>query len=180
MTNLSTMAHSTSDRVLGLRAEPRAVQWAVVKGTQAAPILEADGRSEAPKSFDEPAALSWMRQQVLDLVATYAPTAVGVRFAEHFRPGGRQSASNREADSKRSRMEGVVLEAAHSRNLPILAGSLATISSRLHTRKAKDYIDSASVRGLDLSDVPKPRREAVLVAIAQLPESSAETTGDVK
>lgn len=48
---------------LGVRAEPRCLHWAIVEGTQAAPILKAHDKAEAPAAFAEPAALSWFRSR---------------------------------------------------------------------------------------------------------------------
>jgi len=45
------------------------------------------------------------------------------------------------------------------------------ISGRLGTKKAKKYIDSNELRGLDLSKIPTLAREAVLIAVAALPEN---------
>jgi hypothetical protein len=44
-------------KVLGLRAEPRAIHWALVSGSVAVPILEDHDKAEAPASFDEAAAI---------------------------------------------------------------------------------------------------------------------------
>ena len=148
--------------VLGVRAEPRGFHWAVVEGTQRAPILTAHDKAATPASFEEPEALAWVRSRVLHVIDTYHPVAVAVRYPE---PISRSSNSARQ----RCRVEGVVLEAAASRRLPILTGPLATIAAKLRTRKPKTYIETGTLRGLDLSSVPASGREAVLIAVAQLP-----------
>lgn len=150
--------------ILGVRAEPRSLHWAVVEGMQNAPILTASDKAEAPGAYDEPAALSWFRARLLHLIDTYHPVAVGVRYPE---PSGR--GGNRDSARQRSRVEGVILEAANARGLPVLTGALTTIAAKLGTKKAKKYVDDAELRGLDLSSLPLPRREAVLVAVALLP-----------
>jgi hypothetical protein len=53
--------------------------------------------------------------------------------------------------------------------LKVTIGALAMISGKLGSQ-AKKYIDSGELRGLDLSKIPPPAREAVLVAVASLPE----------
>jgi hypothetical protein len=158
---------------LGVRAEPRSLHWAVVEGTQTAPIIKAHDKADAPAAFDEPAALAWFRSRMLHLIDTYHPVAVGVRYPE---PAGR--GGNRDSARERSRVEGIVLEAAHSRGLPVLTGALATISKQLGTKKAKRYIDDGDLRGLDLTSLPVPRREAVLVGVAQLPVGSPEQASE--
>lgn len=159
--------------MLGVRAEPRTLHWAIVEGTQDAPILTANDKAEAPAAYDEPSALSWFRARVLYLIDTYRAAGVGVRYPE---PSGR--GGNRDSARQRSRVEGVVLEAAHSRGLPVLTGALTTIAAKLGTKKAKKYVDDAELRGLDLSSLPPPRREAVLVAVAQLPEGVARAESE--
>jgi Holliday junction resolvasome RuvABC endonuclease subunit len=161
------MSESTSNNhILGLRAEPTALHWAIVEGTRSEPILKAHDRAVAPASYGEPAALAWIRSRVLHLIDTYRPDAVGVRFQESFGPGG-----NKASARQRSRVEGVVLEASHSRGLKVLTGTLSTIGAKLGTKHAKKYVDEAELRGLDLSKLPRQAREAVLIAVAQLPEN---------
>jgi hypothetical protein len=155
--------------ILGIRAEPRAVHWAVVEGTQRAPIVKGHDRAAAPASYEEPAALSWFRERVLHLIDRFHPTAVGVRFPEAIGIGGARNSAR-----ERSRVEGVVLEAAHARGLRVLTGSLATIAAKLGTKKAKKYVESNEFRGVDLTALPAPRREAVLIAIAQLPRDAID------
>ena len=132
-----------------------------------APVLIDHDKAEAPASFEEPAALSWFRTRVLLLIDTHRPVGVGVRFPESFGRSG-----NRDASRRRCRVEGVVLEAAHSRGLAVLTGALATIGAKLGTKKPKKYIESAELRGLNLSSLPDQRIEAVLIAVAQLPGST--------
>jgi hypothetical protein len=163
------MADEQIHFVLGVRAEPRSFHWAVVEGTQARPIIKAHDKADAPAGFEEHAALGWFRSRMLYLIDTYHPIALGVRYPEPTGRGG-----NRDSARQRSRVEGVVLETAHSCGLSVLTGALSTISKRLGTKGAKRYIESAELRGLDLSSLPVERREAVLVAVALLPAEGAE------
>ena len=160
-------------RTIGLRAEPRVLHWAVVEGTQDQPVLIAHDKAETPAAYEEAAALSWFRRRVFHLIDTYVPMAAGIRFPEPSARGG-----NKDSAKQRSRVEGVLLEAVHSRGLTIVTGALTTIAAKLGTRKAKKYIDDAELRGIDLSRLPPPRREAVLVGVAALgePPSSEEET----
>jgi hypothetical protein len=67
-------------------------------------------------------------------------------------------------------VEGVLLEAAASRQLVIATGALATIAKGLGTTttEAKASLSAEEFRGVDLKRVPAPRREAILVAISAL------------
>jgi hypothetical protein len=52
--------------------------------------------------------------------------------------------------------------------LKVTIGALAMISGKLGSQ-AKKYVDSDELRGLDLSKIPLPSKEAILVAVAALP-----------
>lgn len=150
-------------KVLGVRAEPAMLHWAVVEGTATAPILVAHDKAAAPVNLDEANALHWYRSRVQHLLQEYGVTAVAVRSAESF---GRRG--NTDADRKRARIEGVLLEVAASKSLPATASALKTIGGNLGTKSAKDYLDNDDLRGLDWSRLNANRREAVLVAAAAL------------
>jgi hypothetical protein len=154
-------------QALGFRAEAQQVYWAVVEGTRDEPILVAHDKVAAPVGLNEAPALSWYTDRVRLLVNTYKPDAAGVRFAE---PNAR--GSNKEGARRRSRIEGVLLQAIDSSGLGVTTGALAKISARLGTKKAKNYVDTGKLRGLDLSKLPTPAREAILVAVAALPENA--------
>jgi hypothetical protein len=151
-------------RILGFRAEARQIHWAVVEGTRNAPILVAHDDAAAPVNLDEAPALSWYSGRVKHIVETYKPVAAAIRTAESVARGG-----NKEGARRRLRIEGVLLQTMDSCGLRAIIGALAMISGKLGSR-AKKYIDSGELRGLDLSKIPPPRREAVVVAVASLPQ----------
>jgi len=152
-------------RILGLRAEPKAVTWAVVDGTREQPLVHASDRAAAPLTYNEPSALGWYRERILQLIDTYSPSGVSIREAESMSRG-----AGKDAAKRRSRLEGVLMEAAHSRRIPVLFGQLRTISAELGTKRAKQYLETGEFRGVDLSTVGDKAREAILVAAAQLPQ----------
>ena len=154
-----------SDFVLGFRAEPACIHWALVSGSIDVPVLENHDNASAPLNQTEAQQLTWYRDRVLLLIDTHRPRKVAVRFAESFRPGGAKTDSGR-----RSRIEGVILEAANSVKLPVVTGALKTISSKLGSQSAKKYLESDDLRGLDWSGISKNSREAILVAVAGLGE----------
>jgi hypothetical protein len=156
-------------RVIGFRAEPRLIHWAVLDGTQKHPTIHAQDKINAPASADESAILGMFRERARHLFTTYTPDAVGIRSAELSARG-----SNKDGPRRRLRVEGVLLEASHSWNLPVTMGALGTISSKLDTKRAKKYLESGQFRGLDLKSLPGARREAVLVAVGLLSKGDDE------
>jgi hypothetical protein len=150
-------------RALGFRAEPERVSWAVVEGHLDAPVLVAADDFEAPRHQTEEAqSLSWYRDRVRQLIEQYNPARAGVRFAEMI---GR---SKGDSLRRRSRLEGVLLEAVNSKSIPVFGGALNTISKHLGTKKAKHYLETDEVRGLDWTKYNKNTREAILVAVSAL------------
>ena len=51
-------------QVLGFRAEPKGIHWAVVEGTRRVPILVKCGNAAAPVNLAEASALSWYSGRV--------------------------------------------------------------------------------------------------------------------
>ncbi len=157
-------------RVLGIRAEPNSINWAVVEGTVTQPILVQAQNASAPTSYDEAACLGWYRDRILLIIDQLQVDRLAVRYPEPF--GGRAGTlvAVQDSNRRRCRIEGVVLEAAHSRNKGVRTGALTTISSSLGTRSAKKYLDNDDLRGLDWSEYrDKNLREAILAAVAALP-----------
>jgi hypothetical protein len=151
------------ERVLGFRAEPKQIHWAVVEGTQLVPILVAHDVAAAPVNLSDAPALTWYCDRVKHIIKAYAPALATVRTAESVARG-----ANKDGPRRRLRIEGVLLQTADSCGLKVTIGALAMISGKLGSQ-AKKYIESGELRGLDLSEIPLPSREAVLVAVAALP-----------
>ncbi|MGD1211288.1 MAG: hypothetical protein ABR973_08040 [Candidatus Acidiferrales bacterium] len=152
------------ERVLGFRAEAKEVHWAVVEGTRNAPILVARDAAAAPVTLDDAPALSWYSNRAKFIVETYKPVGAAIRTAESI------ARTNNSGARRRLRIEGVLLQTIDSLGLKVILGALAMISGKLGSQ-AKQYITSGEFRGLDLSKIPPPAREAVLVAVALLPEA---------
>lgn len=136
----------------------------MVEGTRSSPRLIAHDSAAAPVSLAEAPALSWYSNRVRLVVERYKPDAATIRAAESVARG-----SNKEGARRRSRIEGVLLQTIDSCGLKATIGALAMISGKLGTQ-AKKYIESGDFRGIDLSEIPSASREAVLVAVAALPE----------
>ena len=150
-------------RALGFRTDGKQLHWAIVEGTQDAPILVAHEKAAAPINLDEAPALTWYSTRVRHIVQTYKPSIAMVRSVEPTARG-----SNKEGARRRLRIEGVLLHTIDSCGIMATIGALATISGKLGTQ-AKKYVASGELRGLDLSKVTPLSREAVLVAVAALP-----------
>jgi hypothetical protein len=153
------------NRALGFRAEPKQIHWAIVEGARRAPIVIAYDSAAAPVNLDEAPALSWYTSRVKLIVEQYRPVVAMIRTAESVARG-----NNKDGPKRRLRLEGVLLQTIDSCGLKVSIGALATISGRLGGH-AKKYIDSGEFRGLDLSKIPLPAKEAILVAVAALPQS---------
>lgn len=155
----------TMSCILGIRAEPSSFHWAVVKGNQRQLILHASAREEAPSSFSEAESLAWVRNRVLFILDTYKPEKVAVRYPEPTAQG-----ANKNSAKERSRVEGVVLEAASSKNLAVVTGAMNTFGKFSNSRSPKDDLASAEFRQLDWSKYKDSKaREAIYVAASLLP-----------
>jgi hypothetical protein len=140
------------------------VHWAITEGSLQAPILIAVEMAEAPASYDEGQALVWYRDRMRFIIDQFKPRVVAIRYPE---PIGKSRGTD--AAHRRSRVEGVVLEAASSNNLKTITGAFATISKNLGSGSAKKYLEEKELRGLDWSEHSKNQREAILVAASVLP-----------
>jgi Holliday junction resolvasome RuvABC endonuclease subunit len=156
--------YGAGPKALGFRAETSAVNWAVVEGSAEVPILTAADQAAAPATYDDPAALAWFREHVRHLIATYSPQVVAIRCPETVMRAAALSSMY-----KRCRVEGVLMETAHSCGVAVVTGPLATISKNLGTKSAKKYLETDDLRGLNWSKYPRKCREAILVAASALP-----------
>jgi Holliday junction resolvasome RuvABC endonuclease subunit len=150
--------------VLGVRAEPSAIHWAIVSGTTATPILQASGTETAPRSFREGEALAWIRQRVVYIIETYSARKVAIRYAERTAKG-----ANKDSAKARCRVEGVVLEAAGSKNLEVVAATMKTFASHSGSDSPKEDLASDHLRQIDWSEYNNKLQEAIYVAFSLLP-----------
>jgi len=150
--------------VLGVRAEPTAIHWAVVTGTPKMPILHAHGTETVPHAYKEGESLAWIRQRVIYIIETYTPAKVAVRYPERTAKG-----ANKDSAKARCRVEGVVLEAAGSKNLETVTGAMNTFGKHCESESPKQDLVLDDLRGLDWSEYKKELREAIYVAFSLLP-----------
>jgi hypothetical protein len=69
---------------LGMRAEKDCVYWALVEGTGDEPVLINEGKFAAPKTYDEPKALTWYRERLKSMIDEFEPDVVAVRYPESY------------------------------------------------------------------------------------------------
>lgn len=150
---------------LGIRSEPAAIHWAILTGTKDRPVLHASGTENSPKGYSEGESLAWIRVRLLDILQTYKPTRVAVRY-----PEGNARGANTNSAKARCRVEGVVLEAMGSWNLEVITGPMSTFAKHLGGGYSKEDLDSDGFRGLDWSKLKSAwRQEAIVIAASLLP-----------
>ncbi len=150
-------------RGIGFRIEPRMINWAVVEGSPQSPVLVACDAIAPPRTFGEGQSLVWCRTQVRTFIDAYRPERAWIRYPEHSARPSRSTGVH-----TRARMEGVIIESAHSKGLRVMTGALNSISAKLGTASAKAYLGSSALLGLDWSKFSDNRREAILAAVASL------------
>jgi hypothetical protein len=152
-------------RILGVRAEPTGFHWAVVSGARESAILEACDSEIAPHAYEEGESLVWIRQKVAYIIERYRPRRVAIRYSE-----GNARGANKNSSKARCRVEGVVLEAAASKNLDIVTGPLTTFAKHSGSKSPKEDLTEDDLRGLDWSQYKDPKlRESILVSVSLLP-----------
>lgn len=148
--------------VLGIRAEPSCLHWAVVIGTRSVPSLIANDTLSAPVNYEPASAFVWYRARVQEVIDKYAVEELAVRTQETV------ARVNRTHLAARARVEAIVMEAAAAKGLRVSTAMLATISSGLKSKSAKRYLEADELRGLDWRGLSAKQREAVLVAASIL------------
>jgi len=152
-------------RAIGFRVEKEAVHYAEVSGTQGSPVLDDHDKIRLQQGVDISEALALLRTHLCTLFEAQSPDVVGVRLAD--RP---HRNANVMAMLVRARVEGVVLEAAGAKGVPVLAGASTTLKSGLKTKTSlRDYVDGDEFRNVDLSSVRNAMsREAIVAAVSAM------------
>jgi hypothetical protein len=112
----------------------------------------------APAKFSEAEGLAYYRTHIGTVLEQFDPNGLAIKTVEANARGNNQ---------KRIRIEGVIMECGAARRIPVLAGPLITIGSRLgiKAKDAKATLDGPEFRGLEWPK-GKPLREAILSAAA--------------
>ena len=112
---------SSTGIAIGIRVEAELFHWAAVEGEPDAPILIAADEVSAPETYSEAASLSFYRDRTFHIFDQYRVSVVAVRYPEPSAPGPATDSAR-----KRSRIEGVIMEAANSRALSVVTGAFVT------------------------------------------------------
>lgn len=148
---------------IGVRASGNEIHYAIFEGSVESPEYRHHYKLTFPRAFELPQGLSWIREQFQNVAREYRVNSIFVRTMEPIARGSVKTIS------ERSRIEGVIIETAATAGYRVSFGPLATMSSLLETRSARNYMDSEEFRGVEnwaaLNDKYK---EATLAAICAL------------
>lgn len=143
---------------IGIRAAPKVVTFAIYDADENT-IVNVE-EIKIPAAFPTPAALKYVRSNLLDVLREYKVERAGVRVTEAFSP---------HLSIERIQIEGVIQEAFASSELEsYYVGQIASISKRLgiDRNKFKPLVDGDSDPGVEnWSTMGKEEREAILCAI---------------
>lgn len=143
---------------IGIRAAPKAVTFAIFD-TDANTIINVE-KIKIPAAFPMPAALKYVRSNLLDVLREYHVEQAGVRVTEAF---------SQRLNIDRIQIEGVIQEAFASSELQsYYVGQIASISKQLDIdrKKFKPLVDGEENPGVENWDkMDKEEREAILCAM---------------
>lgn len=143
---------------IGIRAAPKVVTFAIYDTDEGA-ILNVE-EIKIPAAFETPAALKYVRSNLLDVLREYKVERAGVRVTE--------SVANY-PNIERIQIEGVIQEAFASSELQsYYVGQISSISKRLgiDRKDFKPLVDGDKDPGVeDWKKMGKEEREAILCAM---------------
>ena len=143
---------------IGIRAAPKVVTFAIYDANSEV-ILNVE-EIKIPAAFSTPAALKYVRSNLLDVLREYKVSQAGVRVTEAFSP---------HLNIERIQIEGVIQEAFASSELQsYYVGQISSISKRLgiERKKFKPMVDGDENPGVDnWNNMSKEEREAILCAM---------------
>lgn len=128
--------------VVAVRCSKDSLDWAVLVGSQRATATEVERNKATAPAGERGTQLSWVRQEVLELLDRHRIDIVALRVNE---TGGRG------ISLERSEVEGVVQEAASSRGVTCRRVYGATLRGAFKARTAAAVESPGSVRNDDAS-----------------------------
>jgi hypothetical protein len=144
-------------RTIGIRAAPRVVTFAIYDATSDS-VLNIE-QLKIPAAFETPAALKYIRSNLLDILREYRIQRAGIRITE---PNAQS------INIERIQIEGVIQEAFASSGLDsYFVGQISSISKKLGIERIrfKPMIAGEDDPGIEKwGDMSKEQREAVLCA----------------
>lgn len=142
---------------IGIRATPKVVTFAIFD-TAAETIVNVE-EIKIPAAFETPAALKYVRSNLLDVLREYKVERAGIRVTEGLA----------NPNIERIQIEGVILEAFASSELQsYYVGQIASISRRLGIDRDefKPFAEGKKDPGVEnWGKMSKEEREAILCAI---------------
>lgn len=154
---------------IGIRASGNEFHYAIFEGTIESPDYKHHYKLAFPKAFELPKTLAWVREQFQNVAREHNVEAVFVRTMEPIARATVKTVSDR------ARVEGVIIEAAASAGYQISYGPMATMSSLLETKSAKQYMSTDEFRGVEnwqsLNDKYKEACLSAICALSLLEES---------
>ncbi|QKY06557.1 hypothetical protein G8765_01435 [Janthinobacterium lividum] len=145
-------------RTIGIRASPSVVTFAVFDDANGE-IINVE-EIVIPLAFSTPAALKYVRNNLLDVLREFEVEKAGIRATE---------SNSQTLNIARIQLEGVIQEAFASSNLAAYyIGQISSISARIGIERAdfKPYVDGTKSWEVEnWTQLSKEQREAVLCAI---------------
>lgn len=145
-------------KTIGIRAAPKSVTFAIYDSEQSLVINVEEIR--IPAAFPTPAALKYLRSNLLDVLREYQVERAGVRVTEP---------SAQSMSIERIQIEGVIQEAFASSDLhSYYVGQISSISKRLGLDRTrfKPLVAGENDLGIENWDkMSKEEREAILCAM---------------
>ncbi len=144
-------------KTIGIRATPKVVTFAIYD-TDDGSIVNVE-EIKIPAAFETPAALKYVRSNLLDVLREYGVERAGLRITEGLA----------NPSIERIQIEGVILEAFASSELKsYYIGQIASISRRIGIDREdfKPFADGKKDPGVEnWGKMSKEEREAILCAI---------------
>lgn len=144
---------------LGIRVKPNEVAFAVYD-SEANELVNVE-KIKIPKALEDPEALKYVRNTILDILREYKIMAAGIRITE---------SNSQHLNIRRIEIEGVIQEAFASSTLnSYYVGEISSIAAKVGIARAdfKRFVDG--VKDCDIvenwAQLDSEEREAVLAAI---------------
>lgn len=152
---------------IGFRVTPTEIFYAVLEGDTNLPKIVLYEKIRMPKALDFPAALTWCRNNIIELFAEYKASACGIKMAEPLSRS--MGAAAYKGSIIRANMEGILIESANYSGLKVVAGPYSSISSLIESKKPKKYIDADEFRSIEGWDQMNDKyKESILAGVAAL------------
>lgn len=149
--------------ILGIRCSNKDFSYAVLSGTKNKPTVEHEGANKIPKNFSKPRALSWLVQEIEEIINKHNITKIVMR-------GFEGQVRKRTTYEERVELETAVYIAAAKCGINAVFKKVrSTIAKDLGLKGKAHYLqslDTSSILGYDeRSDIKK---EAILAAWSEL------------